>query len=322
MPKKPIPPQKPAGGPKRQRSILELDRFSEASLHKWEALSDDLNRLEDVLYFSLEPARRQKRQELIAALQSQTAVNVELTNWVRIVTYQYSNEPLSSAGSLHGYGQRFNAGVELDANTMSPWPALYLAEDHSTAFREKFQLEHDGQVDGLSAQELALETGISHVTVFLRGHVEGIFDMTSHEKLDTVAKVLGRIKLPEEARRIMKRLKIANKDLLMVKTGKQLHDLVTRKNWRVKPVQFGLPAEGHIIAELVRLAGFAGILYQSTKGTGRCLALFPQQLGNGSSVELRDAPPPGVRYPRLSSDTADELAGWDALPVHERARQK
>lgn len=322
MPRKPFPPQKPAGGQQRQRSILELDRFNAASLRQWESRSADLNQLEDVLHFSIEPARRQKRQELIAALQSQASIPVDLTNWVRIVTYQYSREPLSSAGSLHGYGQRFNAGVDLDANILNPWPALYLAENYETAFREKFQLEHDGNVDGLSARELALETQVSHLTVFLRGNVTGVFDMTGHEKLDALAKVLASIKLPQEAQRIMKRLQLTNKDLHMVKTGKQLHDLATRKNWRIKPVQFGLPAESHITAELVWAAGFAGILYPSSKGTGKCLALFPERLDNGSYVELRDQPPLDVRHLRLDSDTAGQLAGWDSLPVNYRARPK
>ena len=86
-----------------------------------------------------------------------------------MVTYQYSLEPLTCAGSLQALGGRFNAGCELDANTMRPWPALYLAQNFETAYREKFQLANDVQVDGLTPQELSLEGAVSHTTVLLMG---------------------------------------------------------------------------------------------------------------------------------------------------------
>ena len=90
---------------------------------------------------------------------------------MRTVTYQYSLQPLSAAGSLQAVGQRFNAGFELDTGTLSPWPALYLAQNFETAFREKFQLASDVVADGLTPQELALEHDVSHSTVFVRGHM-------------------------------------------------------------------------------------------------------------------------------------------------------
>ena len=49
--------------------VRELDRFSHASIDKWNALSKDLDELEDVMHFNLEPERRRLRSELIAALQ-------------------------------------------------------------------------------------------------------------------------------------------------------------------------------------------------------------------------------------------------------------
>jgi hypothetical protein len=91
---------------------------------------------------------------------------------VRTVTYQYSLEPLSCAGSLTDIGGRFNAGCELDDNTVSPWPALYVAQDLETAFREKFGIASDDVVDGLTAHELALNGKVSHSNVILNGHLE------------------------------------------------------------------------------------------------------------------------------------------------------
>ncbi len=244
----------------------------------------------------------------------------DLSQWVRIVTYQYSLEPLSCAGSLRDIGGRFNAGVELDDGTLSAWPALYIAEDLQTAFREKFQLIQAGTVDGLTPQELALEHGVSHATVFVKGRLHGVFDMTTSRKLDAVARVIRRIKMPSRATQIKRRLVIPSTALTMVQSGNQLHDVALTHNWRLQPIQFGLPAPSHTLAELIRAAGFDAILYRSTKGSGKCLAIFPDLLTSGSFIELTDPPPSSNTHVRLDVDSADLLSGWDIVPIQMRKR--
>ncbi|MGA8515721.1 MAG: RES family NAD+ phosphorylase [Burkholderiaceae bacterium] len=321
MPKgKPTIPARRATAPQEPRGILELDRFNEATLSQWNSASRDLDELVAVLYFGLEPERRRLRPDLLAALQAIPLTTVELARWARVVTYQYSLEPLSSAGSLKNIGGRFNAGAELDANTLNPWPALYLAEDNETAFREKFQIPNGELTGGLTPQELALEHGVSHTNLFVKGHLSRVFDMTKLDSLAPVAKVLGRIKMPPRTRQIQARLKIASQGVFMVQTGKQLHEMVLKQNWRILPIQYGLPAQSQILAELIRAAGFEAILYQSTKGPGKCLAVFPDLLDGQSFVELVDKSPPAVKHVRLDIDTATELAGWDILPPQLRAR--
>ena len=86
-----------------------------------------MNELSDQLYFGVESKRRKFRHQLIESIQGVGHIALPLDNWVRMVTYQYSLEPLTCAGSLQALGGRFNAGYELDANTMRPWPALYFA---------------------------------------------------------------------------------------------------------------------------------------------------------------------------------------------------
>ena len=321
MPKrKPSIPVRSSSSLRNPRGILELERFSEASLEQWNTVSGYLDELQDVLYFGLEPERRRLRPDLIAALQGIPPTTVALPRWVRVVPYQYSLEPLSCAGSLQSIGGRFNAGAELDANTLSPWPALYLAEDFETAFREKFQLPRDDLVDGLSPQELALEHGVSHTTVFVQGRLARVFDMTFYQSLAPVAQVFRRIKMPARVRQIQAKLKIPNREVFMVQSGKQIHEMVLTYNWRVLPIQFGLPAQSHILAELIRAAGFEAILYQSTKGPGKCLAVFPDLLDGGSFVELMDTPPLAVKHQRLDGDSASELEGWQSLPPQLRLR--
>lgn len=282
-------------------------------------MSRDLDVLQDELYFGLEPERRSLRPDLIGALRSTAPIAIDLSRWVRVVPYQFSLEPLSCAGSLQNIGGRFNAGSELDPNTLNPWPALYLAQNYETAFREKFQLPRDKVVDGLTPQELALEQGVSHTALFVRGHLARVFDMTDHQSLVAVAAVLRRVKMPARARVIQRKLKIPNVGIYMVQTGKQLHEMVLAHNWRMLPIQFGLPAQSHVLAELIRAAGFEGILYRSTKGPGKCLAAFPDLLDDGSFVELIDASPATVKHRRLDSNTARELEGWETLTARMRA---
>ena len=68
QPKRPIIPTSKTAPP-APIGVRELDRFSHASIDKWNALSKDLDELEDVMHFNLEPERRRLRSELIAALQ-------------------------------------------------------------------------------------------------------------------------------------------------------------------------------------------------------------------------------------------------------------
>lgn len=307
----------------RQRQALgirELERFSQENLSRWNAVSKDLDELHAALYFGVQPEQRRLRAELIAALSQTQPHALPFSRWARVVNYQFSLEPLSAAGSLHAFGGRFNPGADLDAGTLNPWPALYIAEDPETALREKFQLAASGSVDGLTSNELALTRATSYTTLSVGGMVHRVFDMTSAANLVAVAKVLGRVKMPSRAREIQKRLGVKSSDLWMIATGQQLYDAVLTQNWRTLPVQFGLPAPSHTLAELIRAASFEAILFHSTKGSGRCLAVFPDQLASGSFVALADPAPAAVKHVRLDLDSADELAGWDSLPPQMRLR--
>lgn len=294
--------------------ILELDRFTTQDLQKWEQASANLDQLWDSLYFGVEPERRKLRHQLIEAIKGVGHTALQLDHWVRIVTYQYSLEPLTCAGSLQALGGRFNAGYELDANTMRPWPALYIAQNRETAFREKFQLASGEDVDGLTPQDLSLEGTVSHTTVFVNGQLNRVFDMTAFTSLISVAKVLSKIKLPSDVAALARKLKFDSNTFLMVKTGQQLFNAAVKQNWRVLPTQFGLPAPSQILAQLIRNAGYEAILYPSSKGSGKCLAVFPTNLGDSSFVQLADLAPTEKTTARLDQGTATALEGWDAVP--------
>jgi hypothetical protein len=152
-----------------QRGILELERFTEANITQWNLASENLNELEDVLYFSPEPERRRLRSELIASIQENKPIEFAIQNWTRVLSFEYSLEPLSCRGSIKSYGGRFNVGFELDTGSLKPWPALYLAENFETAFREKRQLASDSSIDGLTPSELALMPGENLTAISVQG---------------------------------------------------------------------------------------------------------------------------------------------------------
>jgi hypothetical protein len=318
LPKKYKPPQRDTAR-KEPIGILELDRFSEANLNRWREISGDLDELQGVLYFSLVPERRRHREELLRAIDAAASTTLDMDDWVRIVSYRFSDAPLSCAGSLQAYGGRFNAGIDLDADVgMPPWPALYIGANYETAYREKFQLPSGSTVAGLTPEELALQPGQSHASVFLRGHLSRVFDMRTPAALEPIARVLARIRMPQRARDLKRKLSIPPGGITMIQNGGSLHRAMVEHNWRQMPVQFGLPAPTHIVTELLRAAEYEAVLYRSTKSIGDCVAVFPDKLSAGSFVELADAPPAHVAYPRLDETTAASLCGWEAVPKQFR----
>ena len=73
--------------------LLELDRFSEADLDRWNSLSKDLDELNDILYSGVEPQRRRHHAELMEALRSVPSMPMDFAGWVRLVSWRYTNAP-------------------------------------------------------------------------------------------------------------------------------------------------------------------------------------------------------------------------------------
>lgn len=304
--------------------ITLLDQFSGRDLEKWSELSEDLDELQRVLFFHLQPERQRIDADLLQSLSRHEPAAIDLGGWCRMVNYQFSLSPLSAAGSLHGVGGRFNAGIELDRNTLHPWPALYLAEDFETAFREYFQLPSDSYIDGLTPLDMALLTDVSLTNVQLQGRLVNLFDATRPRVFDRLVSTLATIPLPHKASKLARKLKLAKGDPSMITTVAKLRTAVFESNWRVLPMQFGLPSQSQIVGDLIRRAGFEGVLYPSSKGNGRCVAIFPDQLHANSRVSLSASAPNPEVISELTSDTADLLSGWNSLPatIRDRYRRK
>lgn len=300
--------------------LLLLDRFTQKDLEGWKSASADLDRLNRHLYFDTEPARLSLRPEIIQALQSRPAQPLEFVRWVRLVDHRWTLKPLSAAGSIRSFGGRFNLGRDVDDCAIKPFPALYIASDLQTAYRERYQMERESESAlGLTAEELALTT--SHSSVLLNGYIERVFDASDLTALEPLAKVLARVKMPASIKPIARRLgaKLGPGGIHMIRNAHQLHQALFR-NWRAEPVQFGLPSPSQQFGEFVRAAGYEAIRYESTKNKGSyCLAVLVGNLcSDRTFVELADDCPPEVDHRRLDMQTADELAGWEYLDARAR----
>lgn len=298
-----------------------LDAFSANDVAKWEELSKDLDELIQRLYLDAEPARNRYRENLLDALSGCLTDPFTFEGWVRGVPYRWSNEPLSCAGSIRTYGGRFNVGVEIEHAIDGPFPALYLAENFETAFREMRQLGSDEKVAGLNSDELSLSGSLSAVRV--NGYVERVLDIRDVSRLQPFLKVLKRIKLPLTVQPIMRRLKIKPGGVAMINSMPRLEAML-KGNWREWPVQYGVPASTQIFGSLAIAAGYEAILYRSSKlGDKDCIAVFPGSIASERTfISLMDAHPDSVSSSRLDLETCEQLDGMSELWVPKRYRRR
>ncbi len=303
-------PQPPAArtppDPSAAPNLYELERFTHADLQRWQVASERLDRLHRELYFGFESQRRGIRAQLLESLSVSPASELDISGWVRIVDYRYCLEPLSPAGSLRGIGGRFNVGDDLRSAGFDSWPALYLAENAETAYREKFQCPAGSLHKGLSPEELALQIEGGFSVAIVKGRIQSVLDTSDLRSLQPFCDLIRRFALPANVRELAAQLRIGRP--YSVRTPYQLQRALHSPTWRTVPTQFDIPSNSQVFGGLTKDAGYEAILFRSSKHSGRCLALFPDRLmASDSYVELSGAYPAQVDVPRL------DRASWPAF---------
>jgi RES domain-containing protein len=290
--------------PTEAPSLLELERFSHGSLQKWLRAADNLGRLQAALYFGLESSRQEHGQALIDALRASACIEFEFRDWSRIVDYRYTLEPLSIAGSVKGEGGRFNIGARLSPGAFTPFPALYVAEDYSTAYCERFGQLTDARKVDLTGAELALRRPGSFTQVRLQGRLDLVLDVGDPAALKPFVDIIKQFALPKTVGPLSHKLRL-RRPPGMVRTVAGLQRQLFQANWRILPMQFDLPANSQVFGRVASAAGLHGILYPSARQEGKqCLVLFPQNWrGSSCFVEVADRVPPGARLVRLDATT-------------------
>ena len=296
----PLPPAptSEAEGP----SLLELDRFSAASLRKWLQAAESLGRLQTALHFGLESARQAHGHALLDAIRAGACNAFEFQDWSRIVDFRFSLEPLSVVGSTIGEGGRFNIGRRLSPGTFSPFPALYVAEDFSTAYREKFGQAPEEAANGLTEAVLALRRPASFAQVQVRGRLDLLINVGDLAALEPFVDVIRRFALPPEVASASRPLNL-RRPPGMVRSVTGLQRQLLSRNWRMLPMQYDLPSNSQVFGRIAAAAGVHGILYPSVRVEGRqCLALFPQNWrSSGSYIEVMDPSPAEARLVRIDA---------------------
>ena len=294
-------------GRKAGERLYDLENFSDASIQQWHAYGTAVRDFHYALFFDLDGQRAARHKDLRTALQAVPGITVSIDNWCRIVNFKFCLSALSPAGSLRWVGGRFNIGIDVDSDRFPSFPALYLAEDFETAFREYHGLKKSTQVEGLSPEELTLENAGSWATLKVAGQVKNVFDLTKKSNLTGVCKIFAKFNLSSRVRELEELAQRPRTTL--VRTPTELQSAMMLDDWRAWPVHFDVPSNSQVFARMLLEAGFEGVMYRSTQGARKCLAIFPQQLVNSDSfIELHPDRPPTIDFARLDATNCLDIS--------------
>lgn len=87
----------------------------------------------------LSQEREKNIEDIISSLHSAKTINYTSEQYCRIVESPYTKRPLCTKGSVLHFGGRFNFGNI--TSSLEQFECLYLANNHGTAFAEKYLLE-------------------------------------------------------------------------------------------------------------------------------------------------------------------------------------
>lgn len=278
-----------------------LDIFTSGSIQKWKKFADTDEEYEVRLHHHLEGLRFAKYDALLDSLRSTKSAPLNLDGWFRIVDFLHSLTPLSPKGSLME-GGRFNIGNDIDRASSRAFPALYLAENHETAYREKFGAPtRPRNAIGFTGGDFALRSPTSYSSLVVRGNLQNVFDLREHGALRRFVKHIRHFTVSKELIDMANALNINARPLIT--TSKAMLTSLMDPNWRFRPSQYGLPSNPQLFGGMLLDAGFDGVIYRSTKSEGLCVAAFPTGFPDTNSfVELRD-PSPASAVTRLDTTT-------------------
>lgn len=286
----------------KTKQPITIDEFSHATLQQWRKRYRAAHDYHTLLYYDLAAQRAIHKQEIFDALSAGVGP-ISFDSWMRVVNFRFTLHPLSSVGSLKSIGGRFNYGEHIDQATFTAFPALYIAETDEVARAEYFQ-PPDPSID-LDPEDFLLMKPGSYSVVALRGHLTTVFDLRKKTNVRDFLKIINKFTISERVKKIGQ---IADESYGLLKTDKDLLDSLMEPSWRFLPMQYDVPSNSQIFGEIVRSAGFQGILYDSVRSRGSCLAVFPQNLDRHDVyVELVPPVPRELRLTRLDWTTWREL---------------
>jgi hypothetical protein len=259
-----------------------LEKVSKKSLTQWNEYSDAVKEYfyQNYIYYA------QKRSEMLSDLSESLlneCIQCPVHDWQRVVSYQYSLNPLSTQGSIKNpFGGRFNIG-NIEPTIFPPFGALYLAEDRDTGIKEKYGFPPSStKQSGLTLFDINLTKKESQAIVVVSGNINVVLDLSTPKSLEKFFQHIKKIKSPKHLVQVAKKLKIEHQ-LTTIQTFKQLYQTVFDENWRYHASLCNVPANSQTVGQIAYESGIEGILYPSTKDGKKCLAVFPRNFQNKDS---------------------------------------
>ncbi len=254
------------------------------------------------LYAELHAQRTLHKETILASLRSADRESLDLHNYVRLVPLKYANEPVSPKGSITLQGGRFNVGRGVNPEITSNY-ALYIADTEETAYNERYQAPKTQSA--LTTEELYLTTrDESYAYVKLTGTVSGLLNLSIAQNFADFLDVIAKFEISRDCRTLAKKVGLERWNVVSIYDD--LINMCLRVNWRLHPMLLAIPATSQIFGNLVREAGFSGIIYKSTVHQGTCIAFFPENFADDSSVCAK-SPADGTQHPCLTAENWQQL---------------
>ncbi len=282
---------------KQKSEIEKLINAPRAAHHKIEKLFYDE-------FHDLEFQRLGMAEALKKSLIKKTENQFKFSAWVRCISFKYANQPLSSRGSINSIGGRFNIGKDISEGNFTPFNALYLAEDQTTALMEKFGVANEGDLS--NAMEACFASHENTVSVHVSGVLHNVLDLDKPNVIKEFVNLISKVKKSHDI--VVRRKAQGFKPGGVIKDVSDLLDSLYDPEWRYSPQVLDLPSNSQIFGQIAYRAGIEGILYTSVKNNKRCLAVFPSKLGDKSFVEIEGEIPDTLKHRRLDLSSLDELS--------------
>lgn len=146
----------------------------------------------------------------------------------------------------------------------------------------------------------------SHFYGSVEGKINFAIDVRRAASLKRFVDIIQNFKIDASTDNLAKfaSLKPVKTIMLPSDLKKAIHEI----DWKASPTQVNLPSNSQVFGKLIYEAGIEGIIYNSAKANGSCMALFPNNFRRSESVvKVTGELPATVQVTELNKHTWDKL---------------
>ncbi len=287
-----------------------IDTFTSQGIMRGKAYAKELHKYHLNFYDCLASQRAAVIDRIKESLTGAARGPHRIRNWQRVITYAYSNNPLSVKGSVLSIGGRFNIG-DINPAKFSEFAALYAAKDKPTALMEALS-QSIALGKESEALDHALLTPQSVSNISLKGELSSIIDLNKPRLLKGFVDIIKEMKIPQAL--VKTAMKLGQPTPTAIDSITVLINTLLDEGWRHWPMQYCVPYPSQIFGELVSNCGIDAIIYPSKFSSVPCASIYFQNFTDqsGSYLELSDKAPDEVAVLRMDAQvwaaTMDDLA--------------